>query len=187
MVKNGSQIVGSLALAGSYAGDTFTATGSVITIGAPISPSITGTIAGQAVSDQGTITPFAGVVIADRNFRALETITVTMSAPVNGTLTQLGGGQYHAVTGIYTTSGSAAAVTAALEGLVFVPTPRQVAPGSSVSTRFTITDLDTFGAVGEQQHDHRHHHRHRRRTDDQRCGRRPGDQRSRATSHPSPM
>ncbi len=145
VVSNGTLVVGSLALAGSYVGDTFTATGSVITVGAPISPSIAGAIAGQAVTDQGTIAPFAGVVIADRNFRALETITVSLSAPGNGTLTHLGGGQYDPVSGLYTTSGSPAAVTAALEGLVFVPTPRQVAPGGSVSTRFIITDLDTFG------------------------------------------
>ena len=144
VVSNGTQVVDSLALAGSYIGDNFTATGSVITVGAPIGPSIAGALAGQGVTDQGTITPFGSVVIGDRNFRALETITVTLSVPANGTLTALGGGRYDPVSGVYSTSGSAAAVTTALEGLVFVPTPRQVAPGKSVTTRFTITDIDTF-------------------------------------------
>jgi hypothetical protein len=144
VVSNGSHAVDSLALAGSYTGDHFTATGSVITIGAPIGPSIGGTAARQAITDQQTIAPFTQVVIADRNFLAQETVTVTLSATANGTLANLGGGVYNAATGVYTNSGAAAAVSAALDGLVFVPTLRQVAPGGSVTTGFTISDVDTF-------------------------------------------
>jgi hypothetical protein len=72
-------------------------------------------------------------------------VTVTLSAAANGTLTNLGGGHYNAMTGVYTDSGSAAAVTAALDGLVFKPTLGQVAPGQTVTTGFTITDSDTVG------------------------------------------
>jgi hypothetical protein len=144
VVSSGTHVVASLALAGSYTGDNFTATGSVVTIGSPVAPSITGTAGGQAISDQQTIAPFASVVIADRAFQALETITVTLSAPANGTLTNLGGGTYNATTGVYTNSGTASAMTAALDGLVFLPTQRQVAPGGTVATGFTITDVDTF-------------------------------------------
>jgi plastocyanin len=144
VVSNGTQVVASLALVGSYTGDNFTTNGSVITVGAPIGPSIAGIVARQTISDQQTIAPFANVVIADRNFAALETITVTLSAPANGTLTNLGGGLYNPATGVYTNSGTAVIVSAALDGLVFVPTPRQVAPGATVTTGFTISDLDTF-------------------------------------------
>jgi hypothetical protein len=144
VVSNGTNLVASLALAGAYTGDTFTATGSVVTIGAAVGPSIAGTAARRAISDQQTIAPFANVVIADRAYKALETITITLSAPANGTLTNLGGGAYNATTGVYTNSGTAAAVTAALDGLVFVPTQRQVAPGGTVTTGFTISDVDTF-------------------------------------------
>ena len=71
---------------------------------------------------------------------------MTLSATANGTLTNLGGGTYNAATGVYTDIGTAAAVTTALDGLVFTPTFQQVAPGQTVTTRFTINDIDTARA-----------------------------------------
>jgi hypothetical protein len=141
VVRNGVQTVAALTLAGSYAGDSFIASGSTLTILA--TPKISGTAAGQAISDQQTITPFAAISIVDTNFAQTETLTVTLSATANGTLTNLGGGTYNATTGVYTVKGAASAVTAALAGLVFTPTAHQARPGLTVTTGFTVRDIDT--------------------------------------------
>ena len=110
--------------------------------------SITGTQANQQpTTDEENIAPFVGVAISDTDFTQTETVTVTVSNPANGALSDLDGGTYDPETGAYTISGSAAAINAALGGLEFAPTPNLVAPGQTITTGFTITATDTAGGT----------------------------------------
>jgi len=106
---------------------------------------ITGTAANQVTSDRLSISPFRNVVVADTRTGQTETVTLTQSAVTDGTLSDLGGFSLTNSPGVYTYTGSAAQVTAALDGLVFMPTEGQVAAGQSVATTFTIQDTDTAG------------------------------------------
>ncbi len=117
----------------------------VVSTGATFAPLITGTAANQAVTDQTTIDPFAEVTLTDGNSGQTETVTVTLSDAANGTLSELANGNFN--NGVYTDVGTAAEITAALDGLVFIPTEGQVPLGQTVTTTFTIQDADTAGAI----------------------------------------
>ncbi len=108
---------------------------------------IINTFGPQRISDIGTATPFSNVTVSDPNDGQTETLTVTLSNAANGILSNLGGGTYDPVTGVYTVIGTASAVSSALDGLIFTPTYHQTAAGSTVSTTLTITDTDTAGAT----------------------------------------
>ena len=114
-------------------------------------PVISGTVSGQVTVDQAAIAPFAHVTVTDPNPGQTEAVKVTLSSPANGILSNLGGGIYNASTGVYTINGTAAAVTAALDGLNFIPTLGQVAQGNSVTTEFTIADTDTAGGTATDE------------------------------------
>jgi hypothetical protein len=101
-------------------------------------PTITGAVADQMITDEQTDTLFSGVTIGDVDNGTTETLTVTLSDALNGTLSNLGGGAYNAATGVYTDIGDAAALTAALDNLIFTPTAHEVAPENAVTTTFTI-------------------------------------------------
>ena len=103
-------------------------------------PAITGTVGGQTATSQTPVAPFSNVAIADTNAGQTEYVTVTLSAAANGTLSNLGGGNYTAAVGLYGVSGSATSVTAALDGLEFTPTA-----GQTGTTTFAINVSDSAG------------------------------------------
>jgi hypothetical protein len=108
---------------------------------------IAGTVGGQQTTDRVAISPFSGVTLTDSTAGQTHTVTVTLSGAANGTLSNLGAGRFNAGTGVYTVAGSAAAVTTALDGLIFAPTQHLIPVGQTFTTKFTITDSDTAGVA----------------------------------------
>ncbi|MCW2241407.1 FG-GAP-like repeat-containing protein [Azospirillum canadense] len=110
-------------------------------------PRITGTAASQAVGDNATISPFSGVTIASAGGAAqVETVTVQLDAAAKGSFTVLNGFT-DAGGGRYTFTGTAAAATAAIRGLVFTPAANRVAAGTTETTTFTISVQDNNAAT----------------------------------------
>ena len=123
-------------------------TASVVATATEDAPIITGSVAGQATTDEASLSPFGHVSIAEVDFGQTETATVTLSASANGVLSDPSASTDHSsiTGGVYAVTGTAAAVTAALDGLAFTPTARQEAPGQTVTTGFTVAVTDTAGA-----------------------------------------
>ena len=110
-------------------------------------PRITGTAASQTVGDNATISPFSGVTIASAGGAAqVETVTVQLDAAAKGSFTVLNGFT-DAGGGRYTFTGTAAAATAAIRGLVFTPAANRVAAGTTETTTFTISVQDNNAAT----------------------------------------
>jgi hypothetical protein len=108
-------------------------------------PTISGTVANQQEIPFIPIHLFGSVVIGDMNVGQKETVTVTSSSPVplglNGILfdPHAAADGSHYANGVYTVTGSAAAVTADLHGLEFA--------AILGATDFTIKVTDTAGAT----------------------------------------
>jgi uncharacterized repeat protein (TIGR03803 family) len=107
-----------------------------------VAPTIAGTVSGQTTTSETPVRPFARVTIGDANVGANETLTITLGG-TGGTLsgTGLSGG----VGGVYTLSGTAAAITSELDALAFMP--KTGAPGTSSTTRFTLSDQSSAGGA----------------------------------------
>ncbi len=132
---------------GSSAYSSQNASASIVVSAINDAPTITGTQAGQAVNDTGTINPFAGVSIGDVDNPAQTlTVSVTLDTAAKGVFSTLNGFT-DAGGGVYTFSGTAAAATTAIHGLVFDPADNRVAPGSTETTTFTISVDDGSAAV----------------------------------------
>jgi endoglucanase len=127
-------------------GESASAT-STITTGGAVPISITPATINIATTDAATAEPFAGIVITDPNPEQTETATVTLSSPGNGTLSDphVNTDGSTILNGVWSVSGLATSVAAALDGLVFTPTPDQGAPGSAVTTTATAIIEDTAG------------------------------------------
>ena len=86
-------------------------------------PTISGTVSGQTTTSEAAVKPFAGATIADPNFGATDTLTITLGG-AGGTLAD--GTGFSSLTtvgaGVYRLSGTAAAITSELDALIFTPT-----------------------------------------------------------------
>jgi hypothetical protein len=106
---------------------------------------ISGTASGQIAFIGGTITPFRNLLITDHNATTV-TVTVKLSNPAHGTLTNLAGGTYNQAKSVYTITGSRSAVNHILAGLTFDPVAKKIAPDENLSTGFTLSVTDGTGA-----------------------------------------
>ena len=140
---NGAPAI-TLQLVGAYTAADFhfagASGGTDITVGpaAPTPPQIQGTRSGQNTASNAPLPPFSNVTIRDDNVAATETLTISLSGSP-GTLS--GTGLTGGAGGVYTLSGSAAAVTMALKVLSFTPTSST--PNTSNLTRFTLSDTSS--------------------------------------------
>src|SRR3984957_18600421 len=109
-----------------------------LTPGAAVGPTIAGTVSGQTTTSEAPVKPFTHVAIGDANVGATDTLTITLGGaggPLSGTGLSAGAG------GVYTLSGTAAAITSELDALIFTPTAG--APNTSSKTTFTLSDLSS--------------------------------------------
>ena len=107
-------------------------------LASPPAITVPATAAGQTTSSEQAIKPFLGLTVSDANGGgAIDTLTITLSG-AGGTLTGSGLSVWK---GVYTLSGTAAALTANLDALVF--TPNKGAPNSQTATTFTLTDMSS--------------------------------------------
>ena len=126
----------------------------ITVVGVNDSPVISGTVAGQTVYERGSIRPFAGVTISDVDTFGTQpqVVTVSLDGPNKGFIVpsggfvDAGGGTY--VLGSTGAGVSPAAATAALRGLVFVPTTAdRVTQNTPETTRLTIQVNDGIAPV----------------------------------------
>jgi hypothetical protein len=126
---------------------TATSAQAKLTIDVP--PVITGNTAAQLIDDNTTIKPFQSVWFSDPDSSTeTHTVTVTLSAAANGTLSNLGGGTYDPTTGVFTLNNvTLAQAQSALRALTFTPTAHQVLPGQTLTTGFTLSISDDGGTI----------------------------------------
>lgn len=118
--------------------DTATVTVRVNGVNDP--PSITG-ISGSTLNtndEDTTNAAFTGAVISDPDTGETVTVTVTINASNEGTLTNLNGFTDNGG-GSYSFTGTTADATTKLVGLNFVPTRNRIAPGTSDNTLLTVS------------------------------------------------
>ena len=113
-------------------------------------PVITGTVGDQELYQRSTLRPFVSVNIIDIDDLGLQPlqITVQIDGAIKGFLSNLGGFVLQSEgSGSYRFTSTPAAVSAALRGLVFVPTPgTRVTPTSPEIVGLSISINDAFAA-----------------------------------------
>lgn len=112
-------------------------------------PVIHGTVGNQKLYQRSTLRPFAGVNVTDVDNLGLQNLTVSIQIDggQKGFFSNRPGFTADTGTGLYQISGNPAAVSAALRGLVFEPTPAdRVTPTAPELSSFTVTILDGFAS-----------------------------------------
>ncbi|MFZ6659048.1 DUF4214 domain-containing protein, partial [Undibacterium sp. TJN19] len=127
--------------------------GNPITVtGNNVAPVIGGVVAGQAVTETTTVSPFTGVTITDPDVGASETIIISLDVAAKGafTATSLAATGFSTADGglTYThAAGSPAVVQTAIRGLVFQPGAGRVPVGGTETTTFTISANDGIASA----------------------------------------
>ncbi len=112
-----------------------------------ISPEITGTVAGQSVNDNSTVATFSTVSISSGNGNPV-VASVSLVGVTNddqGLLINLGSFTRLTSTtntSVYVMTNSSEAITAAIRGLLFQPTPNRITGNSAELVSFSISVLD---------------------------------------------
>jgi Protein of unknown function (DUF3383) len=103
-------------------------------------PIISGTVAGQSTRSGQPDTPFSSATIADPNIDTKDSVSINVTGG-GGTLADGAGfnGLMKSASGVYTLSGTAAAITRELAALVFTPNTL------SATTTFTLVDTTSVG------------------------------------------
>ncbi len=91
----------------------------VVTTAANTAPVIRNAAPGQAMVPGAQARLFSGLLLQDPDVGQTETLTIRFANPAIGTLRGPGPGHYDAVTGLYTSTGTLAALMAEAAGLVF--------------------------------------------------------------------
>ena len=105
-------------------------------------PSIRNAAPGQAILPGVQTRLFSGLLLQDPDVNQTETLTIRLANPAIGTLRGAGPGRYDAATGLFTSTGTLAALTAEAAGLVFTGAQ----PGE---TSMTVTVDDGAGGVAQ--------------------------------------
>ncbi|WP_165820083.1 hypothetical protein [Microvirga sp. KLBC 81] len=99
------------------------------------------------IADTEMASPFADVTITDDS--PTVTVTIAMDTASEGEFSNLGIGTYNRTTGVYTVTGTAAEVQAAIRALQFSPEDRTAPAGSVQTTNFAISIVDSKGVEGQ--------------------------------------
>ena len=110
-------------------------------------PTLTGLPIAEAARDDTTLAALAGLKLTDPDAGQTQTLRIKLSNPANGILTNPGIGSYDPAAGVWTATGTAAAVSAAAAGLRFVPTLHQASLGQSVPTDLSVQAQDSAGGM----------------------------------------
>ncbi|MBT4285824.1 MAG: hypothetical protein HOD92_00675 [Deltaproteobacteria bacterium] len=103
----------------------------------PNEPTILDATADQAVLDNSTITPFSNVIFNDIDGDDI-IVEVSLDIPVAGTFSNLSGFTDNTDDTYTLDLDSTTDATAAIQGMIFTPTPNRLSAGDSETVKFTI-------------------------------------------------